>query len=476
MFAGGALLLLSVFAAKATSKFGVPILLIFIVIGVLSGSEGIGGIPFDDSETTKILGTLSLIYILFSGGLSSLPETVRPIWKEGVVLATVGVFLSAAVMAILVHFVLGWNFLEAALLSAAISSTDAPAVFGILRTQKIELIPKVRSLIEFESGSNDPMAVVLTVLLIQLITDPSKLSWIEILRDFFIQMSLGALAGWFLGKALVRLMNWLNLEFEGLYPVLTMAGVASIYALTEFCGGNGFLSVFLAGFSMSGEKFVSKRFLVSFHDGLGWLIQVVMFLTLGILVMPSNLGSVSYEGILVALGLIFIARPISVFFCLLPMKYKSLKEILFICWGGLRGAVPIILATYLVVAEVPMASTMFNIIFFVVIVSMLLQGLTITPVGKKLGVEFVTGPKLKTVFKLKTKSSELVEVEVDENSSLVGHRLEEIRSNNPVVLLLIHRDDHDFIPGRRTLIKARDKLICLAEKGKKFEFRPLESQ
>jgi cell volume regulation protein A len=289
MFSIGALLIISVFATKATSKFGVPILLIFIVIGILCGSEGILGIPFNDSVLTKNLGTIALIYILFSGGLSSSPATVKPIWKQGVVLATVGVFLSAAIMTALVHYFLGWSFLEAALLSAAISSTDASAVFGILRTQKIELVPKIKSLVEFESGSNDPMAVVLTVLLIQLMHDPTHLSWTQILRDFFIQMSLGALGGWFLGKTLVRLINWLDLEFEGLYPVLTMAGVISIYALSEFCGGNGFLSVFLAGFSMSGEKFKSKKSLDNFHDGLAWLMQVLMFLTLGLLVTPSKI-------------------------------------------------------------------------------------------------------------------------------------------------------------------------------------------
>lgn len=462
MLAAGVLLLISVFASKTSTRYGIPVLLIFIIVGMMSGAEGPGGIHFDNPGLTHILGTISLIFILFSGGLSTHVHTVQPIWKEGITLAVAGVLISTFVMSVIIHYCLGWSWIASALMSATFSSTDASAVFGILKTQKLQLKPNTQALIELESGSNDPMAVFLTLTLIQLAHHPGQISGGEMLMNFFIQMSLGGLAGWFMGKGLAHLINWLDLEFEGLYPVLTIAGVICIYSLTEFCGGNGFLSVYLAGLSLAGEKYFSKKTLTVFHDGLAWLMQVAMFLTLGLLVNPSEVTPTMGEGIVLAVLLLLVARPISVFLCLFKFKY-SLREMLFVSWGGLRGAVPVILATYLLVNNVPGSKTMFNLVFFIVVFSMLVQGTTLKFMSKFLGMQEPLKFFRQLPFKSRSDHRDFVEFEVTEGSPLLGKNILQLDPPMPVLVVLIHRNDEDFMPKGNTDIELHDKLVCLIE-------------
>lgn len=469
MLAAGVLLLISVFASKTSTKYGIPILLIFIGVGLFAGSEGPGGLHFDNPRLTQILGTISLVFILFSGGLSTDLRSVKPVWREGLTLAFLGVILSTGVMSVLIHYVLGWSWITAALLSATISSTDASAVFGILKTQKLRLKENIQSIIELESGSNDPMAVFLTLTLIQLYLKPELFSFTHLLMEFFIQMSLGGLAGWFLGKSLAHMINWLDLEFEGLYPVLTTSGVICIYSLTEYCGGNGFLSVYVAGLAMGGEKYFSKKTLTVFHDGLAWLMQVAMFLTLGLLVFPSEIMPTLSQGLFVSLALLLIARPISVFLCLYWFKFRA-REIMFISWGGLRGAVPIILAIYLLVSGVPEARIIFNLVFFMVIFSMLIQGTTLKYFSKKFRVQDFFKPTRKLAFNSRNHKRDFVEFEVGTFSPLLRKTIVEINFPIPVLVVLIHRRDHDFIPRGNTEIHLYDKLVCLIELEHLAEF------
>lgn len=462
MLGAGILLLVSVFASKTSTRFGIPVLLIFIVIGMISGGEGPGGIRFDSPAATHVLGTVALSYILFSGGLSTEPVSVRPIWREGCVLALFGVLISTAVMAVMIHFCLNWDWATSALLSATVSSTDASAVFGILKTQKLRLKKKIESLIELESGSNDPMAVFLTLSLIHIILLPGDLTWFELLQNFFIQMSLGGLAGWFMGKALVHLINWLDLEFDGLYPVLTIAGVLCIYSVSEFAGGNGFLSVYIAGLAMAGEKFFSKKSLIVFHDGLAWLMQVAMFLTLGLLVSPTAIRPIMGSGLVLSLALLLLARPISTYLCLKPFKYK-LNEILFISWGGLRGAVPIILATYLLVSGIPGSHTMFNLVFFIVIMSMLVQGTTLGKMAQWLKVQEPFKLNRVMPFKSRSPHREFVEFEIGPNSPLIGKNILELDFPMSFLVVLIHRGERDFMPRGNTEIELYDRLVCLVD-------------
>ncbi|WPU63620.1 potassium/proton antiporter [Peredibacter starrii] len=462
MLASGVLLLISVFASKTSTRYGIPILLIFILVGMLSGVEGPGGIHFDRPVLTHILGTISLMFILFSGGLSTQLQTVSPVWKEGTLLAFFGVIISTLVMACIIHFALGWDWVSSALLSATCSSTDASAVFGILKTQKLQLRSRIQSLLELESGSNDPTAVFLTLSLIQIILRPENFTWNEVLMNFFIQMSLGGLAGWFLGKGMVHLINWLDLEFEGLYPVLTIAGVICIYSLTEFCGGNGFLSVYIAGLAMSDEKYFNKKTLTVFHDGLAWLMQVIMFLMLGLLVIPSAIGPIMGTGVFLSLCLLFVARPLSVYFCLVRFKY-SLNEMMFVSWGGLRGAIPIILATYLLVNKVPGSKTMFNLIFFIVILLMLIQGTSLGHLAKWLKVQEPFSPRRRLPFKSRHHGKDFVEFEVREGSPLLGKNILELNFPMQVLVVLIHRGEEDFMPDGNTDIELYDRLVCLVD-------------
>jgi cell volume regulation protein A len=469
LLAIGLLLLISVFASKTSSKYGIPILLIFIVVGMLSGSEGPGGIHFNNPALTHILGTISLVFILFSGGLSTHLGTVEPVWKEGITLALPGVLLSTLIMGAMIHFALGWGWLNSALLAATMSSTDASAVFGILKTQKLQLKKRIQAVIELESGSNDPMAVFLTLSLIKIILYPKDFALTEVLMDFFIQMSLGGLAGWFLGKGLARLINWLDLELEGLYPVLTIAGVLCIYSLTEYCGGNGFLSVYVAGLAMGGEKYFSKKTLSVFHDGLAWLMQVAMFLTLGLLVYPSKIPPLMGEGIFATIALLFFARPLSTYLCLKCFRY-NLREILYVSWGGLRGAVPIILATYLLVSGVPQASTLFNVVFFVVVASMLIQGTSLGLMARLLRVQETFKPKRQIPLKSRNPHRDFVEFEIGKNSPLLGKTVLEINFPMPFLVVLIHRQEKDFIPRGNTEIELYDRLVCLVDSDSLQEF------
>lgn len=471
---GSLVLIFSVFASKATSRFGVPILLIFIGIGMLLGSDGPGGIPFNDIASTHLFGTFALIFILFDGGFSSQPSMLRPIWKEGITLATVGVFLSAIIMTCLIHFTMDWNWLSAAILSAAISSTDAACVFGILRTQRMEINPRMRALVELESGSNDPMSVVIILLLIQFAHSPGEMTLVSTAQKFFIQIALGGLSGWFLGKLIVTMINWLKLEFEGLYPVLTMAGVLCIYSLTEYCGGNGFLAVFVAGFSMSNEKFLSKKSLLVFHDGLSWLMQVGVFLIMGLLVNPGELGGVVTHSAVFAFGLIFLARPLAVLICLFPFGYRNWREIAFISWGGIKGAVAIILGTYLLIEGIPHAKIMFNVIFFIVIISMTLQGGTVGKVARFLRVcEPKIPPGSLGPYEGERKSNEFIEFEIPESSTLVGKTIFDLKLPTDVLIVLIHRNDDDFIPKGSTEICEHDRLVCLVNRHVIPEIRNL---
>ena len=458
----GLLLFLSVFASKPSSKYGIPILLLFIGLGICAGSEGFG-FKFNDPQFTYNLGTISLVFILFSGGMSTQFKFVGPVWKEGVSLAFAGVLLSTALMAFVIKFAMGWDWISAALLGAAVSSTDAAAVFGILKTRNLSLKTHIQSLIELESGSNDPMAVFMTLSLIQIILAPMEFSWTSILQTFFIQMSLGGFAGWFGGRALVKIINWLDLEFEGLYPVLTIAGVISLYALTEYCGGNGYLSVYLAGLTMGGEKFFSKKTLTVFHDGLGWICQVAMFLAMGLLVNPTSLGRVAIPGIMIALGLMFFARPLSVLGCLFPFKF-NFKEMWFISWGGLRGAVPIILATYLLSSKVPMAQEMFNLVFFIVVFSMLIQGTTLGHMARWTKVKAPQLPPRRLPFRSRVSNREFIEFEVNRHSKLIGKSILELNLPWDMLVVLIHRQELDFIPRGNTQIELYDRLVCLVSK------------
>lgn len=384
MLVSAVLLLLSIVAWLVSSRLGIPALLFFLAIGMLAGSDGPGGIYFDNVFVAQSIGVVALAFILFAGGLDTDWKVVRPALGGALSLSTIGVLLTAIVVALFAMLLLHISFLQGMLLGAIISATDAAAVFSVLGARKLHLKGILIPLLELESGSNDPMAVFLTIGLIQLLTQPQQ-SFLNVIVLFIQQMGIGAISGLVLGWASLQLIKRLHLEVVSLYPVLTIALVLFTYGLTATLGGSGFLAVYLMGLIVGNSSIQRVNRIARFHDAIAWLMQIAMFLILGLLVFPSHLPAVAVNGLLITGVAIFIARPVSVLISLLPVKI-SLREKLFISWVGLRGAVPIVLATFPLLANVPQAMALFDLTFFVVLVSVLLQGTTVPLVAKWLGV------------------------------------------------------------------------------------------
>ncbi len=378
------LILLSIVAWKVSNRLGIPALLLFLGIGMLAGSDGPGGIYFDDAFVAQSVGVVALAFILFAGGLDTQWKIVRPALGPALALSTVGVLLTAVVVAVFALFLFHVSFIEGLLLGALISATDAAAVFSVLGARNLKLSGKLLPLLELESGINDPMAVFLTIGLTRLLTNPQE-SVFTVILLFVQQMGVGAICGLVLGWGAILLISRLKLDVEGLYPVLTIALVLFTYGLTAILGGSGFLAVYLVGLLLGNSEVQRVDRLTRFHDGLAWLMQIGMFLVLGLLIFPSHLPAVIGTGLLITGVAVFIARPVSVLVVLLPVK-MSLREKLFVSWVGLRGAVPIVLATFPLLAGLHNASILFDLVFFVVFASVLLQGTTVPLVAKWLGV------------------------------------------------------------------------------------------
>ncbi len=378
------LLLLSILAWKVASKLGIPALLLFLGIGMLAGSEGLGGIYFDDAFVAQSVGVVALAFILFAGGIDTQWQVVRPALAGALALSTIGVLLTALIVALFAVAILHFSFLEGLLLGSIISATDAASVFSVLGARNLHLKGRLLPLLELESGSNDPMAVFLTIGLTNLLTNPHEPIFALILL-FVQEMAVGAICGLLFGWGAIQLISRLNLDVEGLYPVLTIALVLFTYGLTATLGGSGFLAVYLAGLLLGNSTGQRVDRLTRFHDGIAWLMEIGMFLILGLLVFPSRLPAVAVSGLLITAVAIFFARPVSVLITFLPMK-MSFQEKLFISWVGLRGATPIVLATFPLLAGIPKAPFLFDLVFFVVLASVLLQGTSVPLVAKWLGV------------------------------------------------------------------------------------------
>ena len=375
MAVAGALLLVSVFANRISVFLGIPGLLIFIGIGMLAGSDGIVRIQFYDARMTNYIGTVALAFILFAGGLDTRWRDVRPVLAGGSLLATLGVVLTALFLFLPAYYVLRLELPVALLLGVIVSSTDAPAVFMIMRTQKAELRDNLRPLLEFESAGNDPMAVLLSL---------GALAWLQnsdfaaagLAKMFVLQLVVGFAAGCGLGWLAGVLLKKICICYFGLYTVFGVGFVLLTFGVAQLLGGSGFLAVYVAGIIIGNRPFTYRRNLIRFHDSLAWIAQVGMFLLLGLLVNPRELPSVMPMGLLAAFFLIFFSRPAAVFICLGRSRF-GWKEKLFVGWAGLKGAVPIILATYPLMIGFPDSQYLFNLIFFLVIGSVLLQGKTL---------------------------------------------------------------------------------------------------
>lgn len=462
---GSILLLLSILASKTTGKLGVPALVIFLVMGMLAGSDGIGGIQFDDPNLAQSLGVIALSFILFSGGLETKWESVKPVLWQGITLSTLGVLLTTVSLGLFITLISDFTLTEGLLIGAIVSSTDAAAVFTILRSKNIGLKGNLRPLLELESGSNDPMAYFLTIGITALLVDKDA-SFASLIPLFFQQMIIGALAGFLMGKLMTWTLNKINLDYDGLYPVLTLALVFFTYSITTFFSGNGFLAVYLSAIILGNQNFIHKKSIIRFYDGQAWLMQIVMFITLGLLVFPKQMLPFIGTGLVIALFLMFAARPLAVFLCLLFFKMKN-RERLLISWVGLRGAVPIVFATYPLLQGVEKSAMIFNIVFFIVLASVILQGTTIPIVAKWL---YLFKPiKFKTRYPLELEMSDnfkndLFEIEINENSNAIGRQIFQLKFPKTSLIVLINRNDKYITPSGTTTILQGDKLLIMSDK------------
>ncbi|MDL2231423.1 potassium/proton antiporter [Porphyromonadaceae bacterium OttesenSCG-928-L07] len=467
---GSILLFVSLIISKTGYRFGVPALLLFLFVGMLFGSDGIG-IQFNNPYYAQFIGTVALSIILFSGGMDTKVEEIKPVIREGVILATLGVFMTAFITGLFVYLVsaytgqhIGLTLVEALLLASVMSSTDSASVFSILRSKKLHLKYNLRPMLELESGSNDPMAYLLTILFIQMIQS-ATMGIGDLLLMLVVQLSVGAICGFFLGKLAVLILNKINIQYESLYPVLLLAIVFFIFSFTNLLQGNGYLAVYIGGVVVGNKRFVHKRNVTSFFDGFAWLCQIVMFLTLGLLVNPHELIGVASLGLLVGVFLILVARPLSVFLCLLPFRKLRFKAKIFVSWVGLRGAVPIIFATYPQIAGIAHADMIFNVVFFITILSLLVQGMSISGVAKWLHLALPERQSENTFGmalpdEMKSTMSEIV---MTEGILSKGNMLMNLSLPDNTLVVMLKRNNQFIIPTGKTKLQPGDKLLVITD-------------
>ena len=473
LLVGSLLIFGSILISKTGYRFGIPTLLMFLLAGMLFGCDGLG-IQFHDAEQAQYIGTIALCIILFSGGMDTRLADIRPVALPGIALSTVGVLATTALTGFFIYLISGWQHTEigfslmgSLLLAATMSSTDSASVFNILRTQRINLRHNLRPMLELESGSNDPMAYLLTIILIQCIQS-GELSAGDIAGSLALQFAVGGLGGFLLGKASVWVVNRINLKNEELYPVLMISFAFIIYCSTFLLKGNGYLAVYIAGMVIGNSRLYHKKETGTFLNGVTWLLQVVMFLVLGLLVNPHEMLGVTVTAILVSLFMMLVARPVSVWFSLLPFGRKiSTKSKLFVSWVGLRGAAPILFATYPVVNNVPGGEQIFNIVFFVTLISLVAQGMTLPWTARQLDLCDPV-PEKPDFFGIEfpdTMDSSLHEMRCTKKMLAQGDHIRDIPFPKGVLVMLVKRDDKFLVPNGDLQLMPNDILLIVAQDG-----------
>ncbi|MDO5523897.1 MAG: potassium/proton antiporter [Bacteroidia bacterium] len=470
---GSFLFFVSMVVGKAGHKFGVPVLLLFLLVGMVSGGDGFG-VRFENIQIAQAIGTVCLTIILFSGGLDTKFSQIRPVIKPGVILATLGVFVTAVITGVFIWWLsdkvyvgLGIGFLTALPLASTVSSTDSASVFGILRSKGLSLKNNLRPMLELESGSNDPMAYLLTITLISIINVGGDPNYLMVLVNILIQLTVGTLLGYFMGKFAVIVINRIRMDNASLYPILLLITGIFIFAVTYYLGGNSYLAVYIAGLVLGNSRFAHKRTSMNFMDGFAWMSQILLFLTLGLLVNPSELIPVLVPGIIIAFFMIFIARPITVYLCLIPFRRISFRDKAYISWVGLRGAVPIIFAILPLAANVPGARTIFNIVFVITIVSLLIQGTSLPMVAKWLGLAEMPDKYKKfedfdVEFSEDIKSA-MTEIIITAETLAHGKNLMEMPLPDKTLAVMVKRGDRFFVPTGQTELHESDKLLVISD-------------
>ncbi|MGE4332748.1 MULTISPECIES: potassium/proton antiporter [Macellibacteroides] len=463
------ILFVSILAGKAGFRVGLPALLLFLGIGMLFGSDGLG-LQFSNPQIAQFIGMIALSIILFSGGMDTKLSEIKPIASQGVVLATLGVLVTTAITGYFIFWLTGLvagyetlTLAESLLMAAVMSSTDSASVFSILRSKGVYLKQRLRPTLELESGSNDPMAYMLTIILIAYIQS-NGMNFLDGAISLAVQLILGLIAGYILGKVSVWIINKVNVENQSLYPILLLAVIFFIFSITSLLKGNGYLAVYIAGLVVGNTKIIHKKSIVTFFDGFTWLWQIVMFITLGLLVNPHELLPVAGIGLTVGIFMIIFARPITVFLCLLPFRNFTTKAKLYISWVGLRGAVPIIFATYPLIAGIENANLIFNVVFFITILSLLVQGTTVTHVARWL--HLTDAPDRKDEFGIELPEeikSAMSEIDITKEVLSHGNKLMQLKLPDHTLAVMVKRDGKYFIPKGNTELHENDKLLMISD-------------
>lgn len=458
------LAILGVLASKLSPRFGVPVLVLFLGVGMLAGEDGIGRILFDNVDVAHSIGTVALILILFDGGLQTSKRSIKRAWKPAALLATIGVVGTATVTGIAAMYILNLPLYMGLLLGAIVGSTDAAAVFSVLRNAGITIPAKIKATLELESASNDPMAIFLTVGLITLIKDTSTQP-IELASLFVSQMGVGALVGAGVGGIAVWIFRRITLMAIGLYPVFVMLFGVLAFGLAANLNGSGFLATFITGVIVGNSRFSYQRNTFVFLDGLAWLGQIAMFVILGLLVTPTDLFQTWKEGLIIAFVLIFVARPLIVMPLMMLSRF-SFKASLLISWVGLRGSVPIILAIFPLIFELPNADLIFNVVFFIVLISALLQGSSLPFAAKKLGLVLNAKAKESStieIVKVAKSKRELIEIELIEDSPAIGLSIGELVLPAQTIIAVVARGEATLIPKGSTRLKVGDHVFIITK-------------
>ena len=472
---GAVIWFISILLSKTGYKFGVPVLLVFLLIGMLLGVDGLG-IKFDNYKYAQIIGMVALTIILFSGGMDTKFSEIKPILGAGATLSTLGVLLTTLFTGVFIYgishafsHVIQIPLTLALLLAATMSSTDSATVFNILRSQKMGLRNNLQPLLEFESGSNDPMAYMLTIVMIQIIQGGGGSADVNawgIVLNFVMQFGFGLLFGYLLGRLCVWIINKIDLQNKSLYPILMLSFIFFTFSFTNLFNGNGYLAVYVAGIVMGNSKLAENKSISSFLDGIVWLVQIVMFLVLGMLVNPHEMFKIALPALIVGVFVILVGRPLSVFLCLLPFKSIAKRSRIFISWVGLRGAAPIIFATYPMVAEVPGASFIFNMVFFITLTSLIIQGTTITKVADWLRLSLVKddGPENFGVDIPEELNTILQQQVVKDEAYLKDYPLPE-----GTLVMIVERRNKYIVPNGQLFLKKGDKLLLISARHDETE-------
>lgn len=472
---GAVLIFCSILISKTGYRFGIPTLLLFLLVGMVFGSDGLG-LQFNSASDAQFIGMMALSIILFTGGMDTKLQDIRPVLTQGILLSTVGVLMTTLLTGSFIYFLssltsmdFSLSLLTCMLLAATMSSTDSASVFNLLRSQKMNLKENLRPMLELESGSNDPMAYMLTIALIQVVASGSDLHIGVVVKDLLVQFFFGSVIGFAFGKFSAWLINKINLSNASLYPILLLSLVFITFTTTDLLKGNGYLAVYIAGVVVGNTRLAFRKEVDTFMNGLTWLFQIIMFLSLGLLVNPHEMLDVVVVALLIAVFMILVARPLSVFTCLLPFRSMSNRARFFVSWVGLRGAVPIIFATYPVVAEIPGSHQIFNIVFFITLLSLIFQGMTISIGARMLHLD-LPQEKEGNEFGVELPEeidSQLMDLTLTAEMLEKGNRLVDMDIPKGTLVMLVKRGNEFIIPNGQVELYVGDKLLFISENPKK---------